>query len=116
MTRLVCEILMLLALPDLRGPRSKNAALEAEIDAGATGNRCQKRPSHPLRAAAGGLGRGARNRSSNTTEEIAFCSVLEFEMRGQSDWRMLWRSIPSCWHFLYRWLRSSPSDFAVLVM
>ena len=26
------------------------------------------------------------------------------------------RSIPSAWHFLYKWLRSSPSAFAVSVM
>src|SRR5579859_6429856 len=29
-----------------------------------------------------------------------------------STWR---RTMPSCWHFLYRWLRSSPRAFAVLV-
>jgi hypothetical protein len=33
-----------------------------------------------------------------------------------SGFRSECRSIPSCWHFLYRWLRSRPSARATLVM
>src|SRR6266850_5345496 len=36
--------------------------------------------------------------------------------RVHSGFRSDCRSIPSCWHFLYRWLRSRPNALATFVM